>query len=132
MLPDSLPDLPGLDVAARYLPSVRGMDIGGDFYDLVRVDATTAAAVIGDVQGHNVSAAALMGRTRYTMRTSLRNALSTPVTVDVRQGGLYGRDSEIGDESIPGRRIDAYTQVWSVPVPANGEAVLTYSATVGG
>ncbi|AVH54779.1 MULTISPECIES: SpoIIE family protein phosphatase [Streptomyces] len=69
LLPDSLPDLPGLDVAARYLPSVRGMDIGGDFYDLVRVDDTTAAAVIGDVQGHNVTAAALMGRCRLTIRS---------------------------------------------------------------
>jgi hypothetical protein len=71
-------------------------------------------------------------RTRYTMRWSLRNARGEPVTLDVRQGGLYGRDSEVGDESTPGRRIDAYTQVWSVPVPANGEAILTYSATVGG
>ncbi|MFF7209807.1 SpoIIE family protein phosphatase [Streptomyces sp. NPDC008238] len=69
MLPDSLPDLPGLDVAARYLPSVRGMDIGGDFYDLVRVDDTTAAAIIGDVQGHHVRAAALMGRIRPAIRS---------------------------------------------------------------
>ncbi|MEU0185459.1 SpoIIE family protein phosphatase [Streptomyces sp. NPDC006207] len=69
MLPDSLPDIPGLDVAARYLPSVRGMDIGGDFYDLVRVDETTAAAVIGDVQGHHVRAAALMGRIRPAIRS---------------------------------------------------------------
>ncbi|MET7861004.1 SpoIIE family protein phosphatase [Streptomyces sp. NPDC005318] len=69
MLPDSLADLPGLDTAARYLPGVRGMEIGGDFYDLVRVDDTTAAAVIGDVQGHNATAAALMGRARPAMRT---------------------------------------------------------------
>ncbi|GHE59431.1 hypothetical protein GCM10014715_10920 [Streptomyces spiralis] len=69
LLPDSLPDLPGLDVAARYVPSVRGMDIGGDFYDLVRVDDSTAAAVIGDVQGHNVNAAALMGRVRPAIRS---------------------------------------------------------------
>ncbi|WP_431968278.1 SpoIIE family protein phosphatase [Actinacidiphila sp. bgisy160] len=69
MLPDSLPDIPGLDVAARYLPSVQGMDIGGDFYDLVRVDDTTAAAVIGDVQGHHVKAAALMGRIRPAIRS---------------------------------------------------------------
>ncbi|GAA3073773.1 SpoIIE family protein phosphatase [Streptomyces glomeratus] len=69
LLPDSLPDLPGLDVAARYLPSVRGVDIGGDFYDLVRVDDSTAAAVIGDVQGHNVNAAALMGRVRPAIRS---------------------------------------------------------------
>ncbi|WP_393101309.1 SpoIIE family protein phosphatase [Streptomyces sp. LN325] len=69
LLPDSLPDLPGLDAAARYLPSVRGMDIGGDFYDLVRVDDTTAAAVIGDVQGHNATAAALVGRVRPAIRS---------------------------------------------------------------
>ncbi|MFJ9562697.1 SpoIIE family protein phosphatase [Streptomyces fuscichromogenes] len=69
LLPDSLPDLPGLDVAARYLPAARGMDIGGDFYDLVRVDDTTATAFIGDVQGHNVTAAALMGRIRPALRT---------------------------------------------------------------
>ncbi|TXS71426.1 hypothetical protein EAO69_22700, partial [Streptomyces sp. me109] len=49
-----------LDAAARYLPSVRGMHIGGDFYDLVRVDDTVAVAVIGDVQGHNATAAALV------------------------------------------------------------------------
>ncbi|MGI5507749.1 SpoIIE family protein phosphatase [Streptomyces sp. CA-106131] len=69
LLPASLPDLPGLDVAARYLPSARGMDIGGDFYNLARVDDTTAAAVIGDVQGHNVTAAALMGRIRPAIRS---------------------------------------------------------------
>ncbi|MDX3772032.1 SpoIIE family protein phosphatase [Streptomyces sp. AK08-01B] len=69
LLPDSLPDLPGLDVAARYLPSARGMDVGGDFYDLVRVDDTTAAAVIGDVQGHNATAAALMGRIHPAIRS---------------------------------------------------------------
>ena len=48
---------------------VRGMDIGGDFYDLVRVDDITAAAFIGDVQGHNVTAAALMGRVRSFLRS---------------------------------------------------------------
>ncbi|MER5787538.1 SpoIIE family protein phosphatase [Streptomyces sp. NPDC001980] len=69
LLPDSLPDVPGLDAAARYLPAARGMDIGGDFYDLVRVDDTTAAAFIGDVQGHNVTAAALMGRIRLSLRS---------------------------------------------------------------
>ncbi|MFD8818956.1 SpoIIE family protein phosphatase [Streptomyces sp. NPDC059627] len=69
LLPDSLPDLPGLDAAARYLPAARGMDIGGDFYDLVRVDDTTAAGFIGDVQGHNVTAAALMGRVRPALRS---------------------------------------------------------------
>ncbi|MBT2441739.1 SpoIIE family protein phosphatase [Streptomyces sp. ISL-36] len=64
LLPHTLPAVAGLDVAARYLPATLGMDIGGDFYDLIRLGDTGAAAVIGDVQGHNVAAAALMGQVR--------------------------------------------------------------------
>ncbi|MYZ40035.1 SpoIIE family protein phosphatase, partial [Streptomyces sp. SID4917] len=69
LLPHDLPRVPGLEVAARYLPATRGMDIGGDFYDLIRLDDTSAAAVIGDVQGHNVNAAALMGQVRTAVHT---------------------------------------------------------------
>ncbi|MFF8974211.1 SpoIIE family protein phosphatase [Streptomyces sp. NPDC014995] len=64
LLPRTLPRVTGLRVAARYLPATWGMDIGGDFYDVIRLGDTAAAAVIGDVQGHNVAAAALMGQVR--------------------------------------------------------------------
>ncbi|AZM63767.1 MULTISPECIES: SpoIIE family protein phosphatase [unclassified Streptomyces] len=64
LLPHRLPDVPGLRVAARYLPAAQGLAIGGDFYDLIRLDEHTACAAIGDVQGHNVDAAALMGQVR--------------------------------------------------------------------
>ena len=64
LLPRTLPEVTGLRVVARYLPATRGMDIGGDFYDLIRLGDTAAAAVIGDVQGHNAAAAALMGQVR--------------------------------------------------------------------
>ncbi|MFJ8160120.1 SpoIIE family protein phosphatase [Streptomyces sp. NPDC096136] len=70
LLPPGLPAVPGLTMAARYLPASRGMDIGGDFYDVIRLDATTVAAVIGDVQGHNVAAAALMGQVRTAIRAT--------------------------------------------------------------
>ncbi|MEV6424894.1 SpoIIE family protein phosphatase [Streptomyces sp. NPDC051662] len=63
LLPHALPNVPGLDVAARYQPAGRGMDIGGDFYDLIHAPHATTAA-IGDVQGHNTTAAALMGQVR--------------------------------------------------------------------
>ncbi|CAL9333317.1 hypothetical protein SUDANB99_00115 [Streptomyces sp. enrichment culture] len=69
LLPHRLPTASGLRVAARYLPATRGMDIGGDFYDMVRIDAARVAAVIGDVQGHNVAAAALMGQVRTAVHT---------------------------------------------------------------
>ncbi|WP_437032967.1 SpoIIE family protein phosphatase [Streptomyces sp. enrichment culture] len=67
LLPHTLPPVPGLAAAARYLPATQGMEIGGDFYDLVRT-RNTAAAVIGDVQGHNVTAAGLMGQVRTAVR----------------------------------------------------------------
>ncbi|WP_416982174.1 SpoIIE family protein phosphatase [Streptomyces sp. T028] len=67
LLPHSLPPLPGVRATARYLPATRGMEIGGDFYDLVP-SRPQAAAVIGDVQGHNVTAAGLMGQLRTAVR----------------------------------------------------------------
>ncbi|UBU17511.1 SpoIIE family protein phosphatase [Nonomuraea gerenzanensis] len=76
LLPADLPEIPGLELAARYLPTTPGMDIGGDFYDVIRLDDTTAAAVIGDVQGHDMTAAALMGQ----VRTAIRATASTTAT----------------------------------------------------
>lgn len=78
LLPRSLPAIAGLRVAARYLPATRGMEIGGDFYDLIRLGDTAAAAVIGDVQGHNVAAAALMGQVRTGVHAHA--TLGTPPT----------------------------------------------------
>ncbi|MBW1599092.1 SpoIIE family protein phosphatase [Streptomyces sp. JJ38] len=70
LLPHALPRVPGLDVAARYQPAGLGMDIGGDFYDLIRLDDTAVAAAIGDVQGHSVTAAALMGQVRTAVHAT--------------------------------------------------------------
>ncbi|MFI9611286.1 SpoIIE family protein phosphatase [Streptomyces sp. NPDC052023] len=85
LLPHTLPRMPGLDVAARYLPAGHGMGIGGDFYDLIRLDDTTAAAAIGDVQGHNVQAAALMGQVRTAVHAT---AGSSPGEVLARTNRL--------------------------------------------
>ncbi|MGW5640314.1 SpoIIE family protein phosphatase, partial [Streptomyces sp. NPDC003832] len=76
LLPRSLPEIAGLRVAARYLPATRGMEIGGDFYDLIRLGDTAAGAVIGDVQGHNAAAAALMGQVRTAVHAHA--TLGTP------------------------------------------------------
>ena len=66
LLPPVLPGVAGLDIAARYQSGGHGMDIGGDFYDLIHTPGSTTAA-IGDVQGHNTAAAALMGQVRTTV-----------------------------------------------------------------
>ncbi|MBT2507644.1 SpoIIE family protein phosphatase [Streptomyces sp. ISL-98] len=87
LLPRTLPRIHGLDVAARYLPAGRGMDIGGDFYDLIRCDETTAAVAIGDVQGHNVTAAALMGQ--------VRTAVHAHATVGTPPGDVLARTNRL-------------------------------------
>ncbi len=70
-------------------------------------------------------------RTRTAMSYTLRNALAQPVTVDLHQGGLM-RDGKVETESLPSTRLDAHTLGWSVPVPAHGETVLTFTADTGG
>ncbi|WP_329459986.1 SpoIIE family protein phosphatase [Streptomyces sp. NBC_01497] len=69
LLPRHLPQVPGLEVAARYLPATHALEVGGDFYDLIDFGSHSAAAVIGDVQGHSVQAAALMGQIRTAVHS---------------------------------------------------------------
>ncbi|MFJ4672079.1 SpoIIE family protein phosphatase [Kitasatospora purpeofusca] len=68
MLPRTLPRLAGIASAARYLPSTEGMQIGGDWYDLLRLPDGRIGLVIGDVQGHNAEATAVMGQLRSGLR----------------------------------------------------------------
>jgi serine phosphatase RsbU (regulator of sigma subunit) len=67
MLPGELPEVPGLEVAVRYRPGSAGLDVGGDWYDVLRHGENRCALVIGDVQGHSAAAAAVMGQLRTAM-----------------------------------------------------------------
>jgi PAS domain S-box-containing protein len=68
LLPDQLPDVPGLDLEARYLPVTRNMEIGGDWYDVFRLPDRRLAVTVGDVMGKGLQAAAGMGRVRNALR----------------------------------------------------------------
>ncbi len=67
LLPRRLPAHPLLETTGRYLPGTQGMDVGGDWYDVV-ASGDGMALVIGDVQGHGVPAAATMGQLRSAVR----------------------------------------------------------------
>ncbi|WP_370062724.1 SpoIIE family protein phosphatase [Streptacidiphilus sp. MAP5-3] len=67
LLPHALPQLEGVAVAARYLPGTRGMEIGGDWYDVI-VTPGGVCLVVGDVEGHSVASAGLMGQLRSAVR----------------------------------------------------------------
>ncbi|MBW1600658.1 SpoIIE family protein phosphatase [Streptomyces sp. JJ66] len=68
MLPHSIPAVPGLRTEVSYRPARQGRDIGGDWYDLIPLPGGRVAAVIGDVQGHDTHAAAVMGQLRIVLR----------------------------------------------------------------
>ncbi|RLL69494.1 SpoIIE family protein phosphatase [Streptomyces sp. Z26] len=68
MLPHSLPSVPGLRAAVRYRSARQGRDIGGDWYDVIPLPGGKVAAVVGDVQGHDTHAAAVMGQLRIVLR----------------------------------------------------------------
>ncbi|MEU7423355.1 SpoIIE family protein phosphatase [Streptomyces sp. NPDC040750] len=67
LLPRRLSTHPRVETAGRYLPGTQGMDVGGDWYDVVG-SGDGLALVIGDVQGHGVQAAATMGQLRSAVR----------------------------------------------------------------
>lgn len=68
MMPTLGPDIPGMTVAARYVPTGGGLQVGGDWYDMIPLPNGRIALIIGDVQGHDVRAAGLMGQLRIALR----------------------------------------------------------------
>ncbi|MFI5530584.1 SpoIIE family protein phosphatase [Kitasatospora sp. NPDC051853] len=93
LLPHRLPEVPGLAVAARYLPGTRGMEIGGDWYDAI-AGGGCVSLVIGDVEGHSVGAAATMGQ--------LRSAVRAFVDTDESPGEVLSRTNRLLLELDPG------------------------------
>lgn len=69
LLPPSLPDIPELELGARYAPAGEGVEVGGDFYDAFAVDGGRWLLVVGDVRGKGVDAAAVTGLARHTIRS---------------------------------------------------------------
>lgn len=68
LLPELLPDMEGIDSSSRYVPGVKGIDVGGDWYDLIAIDDRTALFVVGDVSGRGLDAAVVMASLRYAIR----------------------------------------------------------------
>jgi len=103
-------------------PATAGSELGvtiGDAFDVAIESTVISSEKIDKV------------RTRYAMSYVLHNARAEPVTVELRQSGFW-RDGKVESESLPSRKIDAFTHEWSVSVPPNGETTLTFTANAGG
>jgi PAS domain S-box-containing protein len=82
VLPGTLPAVPGLDLAVGYLSASDGVHVGGDWYDVFLLGEDRVGLVIGDVAGHSITSASIMGQVRSVLRAY---AIDHPDPGDVLQ-----------------------------------------------
>ena len=93
LLPEALPHLPGVRLAARYVPGGTGTEVGGDWYDVIPLRTGAVGLVMGDVAGHDLRAASVMGQ--------LRNALRAYIADGLPPGEALGRLNRLCLEQTP-------------------------------
>ncbi|MER5759898.1 SpoIIE family protein phosphatase [Streptomyces sp. NPDC002082] len=114
MLPQHITPPPGIEVSHRYLPASDVNEIGGDWYDVLPVADGKAALLIGDVMGHGIAAAAVMGRLSASVRALSRLDLQ-PVRL------LHQLEAVLGDLAEP----MLATFLYVVCDPATGHCTVT-------
>jgi len=89
LLPPHLPEIPGVQVGAEYLPVGEANDVGGDFYDLINTVEDGWLCAIGDVRGKGVEAASVTALARYTIRAvTLKNDRPSEVLAALNEAML--------------------------------------------
>ncbi|MFB7586478.1 SpoIIE family protein phosphatase [Streptomyces sp. NPDC056169] len=122
MMPVLGPGIPGIQVAARYVPTGGGLQVGGDWYDMIRLPGGTTRAggrgagrialVIGDVQGHDVRAAGLMGQLRIALRAYASEGHRPDAVLSRASRFLYGiTDGDDGENVGPRFATCLYLEV---------------------
>jgi PAS domain S-box-containing protein len=104
LLPPDLPEIPGVQLAARYLPAGAGIEVGGDFYDVFRSGPEAWHLVIGDVCGKGASAAALTALARHTLRAAATQFVSPAVVIGQLNEAML-RAAEEQDEGFAADRF---------------------------
>jgi serine phosphatase RsbU (regulator of sigma subunit) len=87
LLPDTLPELRGAEASARFQPGERGVDIGGDWYDVIPLDERRLMVVVGDVSGRGLQAASTMAALRYAIHAYAAQD-DSPATILSKLSGL--------------------------------------------
>ncbi len=72
LLPQELPEIPGLRIDTAYVPAAEESEVGGDWYDVFALSGRRVCISVGDVAGHGLRAASIMGTARLAIRTAAR------------------------------------------------------------
>ncbi|WP_141726601.1 PP2C family protein-serine/threonine phosphatase, partial [Actinacidiphila rubida] len=123
LLPQTVPEPPGVAIAFRYVPGSSGAEVGGDWFDVIPLAGGRLAFVVGDVMGHGLGAAATMGR--------LRTAVRTLAGLDMPPDELLRRVNELGDDLASGS-VEGWmaTAVYAVYDPSTRRCTLAQAGHV--
>ncbi len=91
LLPPALPKVDGIEFGAEYVPTGEGVDVGGDFYDVIALPDGAWLVVVGDVSGKGVQAATVTGLVRDVTRVLVRDGRPLPETVSRLNETLFER-----------------------------------------
>ncbi|MHC3424913.1 ATP-binding SpoIIE family protein phosphatase [Streptomyces sp. DT18] len=111
MLPRLGPAMPGMSLAARYVPTGGGLRVGGDWYDMIPLPSGRTALVIGDVQGHDVRAAGLMGQLRIAVRAYAAEGHRADAVLTRATRFLHGISETRGMDSTAVEGTDALDEL---------------------
>ena len=87
LLPHQIPDVPGIDVCYRYIPAETAAEVGGEWFDVIALRPGRFAFIVGDVAGHDMHAASVMGQ--------LRTATETLSNLDLTAAQLLARLDQV-------------------------------------
>jgi PAS domain S-box-containing protein len=96
LLPHTLPEIPGVELAARYLAAGEGNEVGGDFFDAFDVGYGTWAVVVGDVCGKGADAAAIAGLARHTVRAAALKERRPSKMLSILNDAIFG-DADVSE-----------------------------------
>jgi serine phosphatase RsbU (regulator of sigma subunit)/anti-sigma regulatory factor (Ser/Thr protein kinase) len=115
------PTVPGLELAVRYSAAGRGANVGGDWYDVFLLDDGSVGVAVGDVQGHDLGAAALMSQIRSVVHSHARAGLPPALVLEHANRFV----SELQDDRLitmtylqlhPSERLMVYARAGHMPI----------------
>jgi GAF domain-containing protein len=112
LLPHEIPDVPGIDLCYRYVPAKTAAEVGGDWFDVIALRPGRFAFIVGDVTGHDMRAASVMGQ--------LRTAAATLANIDLTAAQLLARLDQVCSALTPDEETFA-TCVCAIHDSTSGE-----------
>jgi serine phosphatase RsbU (regulator of sigma subunit) len=127
LLPEVLPEIEGLTVGARYIAGVADIEIGGDWYDVMRLDNGNVMFVVGDVSGRGLTAGTIMAGLRYAIRAYAAQG-DDPATILTKLAHLISIDDDghfatvlCGTIDVARHRVTLANAAHPAPLLINGE-----------